>query len=92
MADAKIRPTITQVRSGEAALSRITGAKAPSGVPLAGAAATDAKGRPSGSDLGFRGIGTRPGRPGKGKESRKTIEARQAAEARAAARVRRGTK
>lgn len=92
MADAKIRPTITQVRSGEAALSRITGAKAPSGVPLAGAAATDAKGRPSGSDLGFRGIGTRPGRPGKGKESRKTIEARQAAEARAAARVRRGAK
>ncbi|MFD9357091.1 DEAD/DEAH box helicase [Streptomyces sp. NPDC060031] len=87
MADAKLRPTITQVRSGEAALSRITGAKAPSGVPLAGAAPTDAKGKPSGSDLGFRGIGIRPGR---GKESRKTIEARQAAEARAAARVRRG--
>ncbi|WP_406367810.1 DEAD/DEAH box helicase [Streptomyces sp. NBC_01546] len=90
MADARIRPTITQVRSGEAALSRITGAKAPSGVPLAGSAPTDAKGRPSGSDLGFRGIGTRPGRPGKGKESRKTMEARQTAEARRAARVRKG--
>ncbi|MFD8413686.1 MULTISPECIES: DEAD/DEAH box helicase [unclassified Streptomyces] len=90
MADARIRPTITQVRSGEAALSRITGAKAPSGVPLSGAAPTDAKGRPSGSELGFRGIGSRPGRPGKGKESRKTAEAKALAEARRAARVRRG--
>ncbi|MFF4994484.1 DEAD/DEAH box helicase [Streptomyces sp. NPDC000656] len=90
MAEAKIRPTITQVRSGEAALSRITGAKAPSGVPLAGAEPTDAKGRPSGTDLGFRGIGTRPGRPGAGKESRKTSEARKLAEARRAARVRKG--
>lgn len=59
----------------------------PSGVPLAGSAPTDAKGKPSGSDLAFRGMGTRPGR---GKESRKTIEARQQAEARRAARVRRG--
>ncbi|MFJ9641940.1 DEAD/DEAH box helicase [Streptomyces sp. NPDC101206] len=90
MADARIRPTITQVRSGEAALSRITGAKAPSGVPLSGAAPTDAKGRPSGSELGFRGLGSRPGRPGKGKESRKTAEAKALAEARRAARVRRG--
>ncbi|CAM5282278.1 DEAD/DEAH box helicase [Streptomyces avidinii] len=87
LSDARIRPTITQVRSGEAALSRITGAKAPSGVPLAGSAPTDAKGKPSGSDLAFRGMGTRPGR---GEESRKTIEARQQAEARRAARVRRG--
>ncbi|MFI5619833.1 DEAD/DEAH box helicase [Streptomyces sp. NPDC051567] len=90
MAEARIRPTVTQVRSGETALSRITGAKAPSGVPLAGAAPTDAQGKPSGSDLGFRGMGTRPGRPGRGKESRKTTEARQTAEARRAARVRRG--
>ncbi|MFF4497052.1 DEAD/DEAH box helicase [Streptomyces sp. NPDC001546] len=90
MADAKIRPTITQVRSGEAALSRITGARKPSGVPLSGALPTDAKGRPSGTELGFRGLGTRPGRTGRGKESRKTIEARQAAEARRAARVRKG--
>ncbi|MCI3274912.1 DEAD/DEAH box helicase [Streptomyces cylindrosporus] len=34
MAAAGIRPTITAVRSGEAELSRITGAKAPSGVPV----------------------------------------------------------
>ncbi|MFD7624976.1 DEAD/DEAH box helicase [Streptomyces sp. NPDC059851] len=90
MADARIRPTTTQVRSGEAALHRITGAKAPSGVPLSGAAPTDAKGRPSGTELGFRGIGSRPGRPGKGKDSRKTAEAKALAEARRAARVRRG--
>ncbi|MFJ9118865.1 DEAD/DEAH box helicase [Streptomyces sp. NPDC102394] len=34
MATAGIKPTITAVRSGEAALSRITGAQAPSGVPV----------------------------------------------------------
>ncbi|MFD8542548.1 DEAD/DEAH box helicase [Streptomyces sp. NPDC059649] len=34
MADAGITPQSTQVRSGEAALSRITGAQAPSGVPV----------------------------------------------------------
>jgi len=34
MASAGIAPTITAVRSGEEALSRITGAKAPSGVPV----------------------------------------------------------
>ncbi|GAA2518857.1 DEAD/DEAH box helicase [Streptomyces longisporus] len=34
MASAGINPTITAVRSGEAELSRITGAKAPSGVPV----------------------------------------------------------
>ncbi|GAA3799133.1 DEAD/DEAH box helicase [Streptomyces coacervatus] len=34
MASAGITPTITPVRSGEAALRRITGAKAPSGVPV----------------------------------------------------------
>jgi superfamily II DNA/RNA helicase len=34
MADAGITPQITQVRSGEAELSRITGAQAPSGVPV----------------------------------------------------------
>ncbi|MEU1272566.1 DEAD/DEAH box helicase [Streptomyces sp. NPDC005799] len=34
MAAAGINPTITAVRSGEAELSRITGAKAPSGVPV----------------------------------------------------------
>jgi hypothetical protein len=34
MASAGINPTITAVRSGEAELSRITGAKAPSGIPV----------------------------------------------------------
>ncbi|MFK8844200.1 DEAD/DEAH box helicase [Streptomyces sp. Ac-502] len=34
MSDAGIRPQITQVRSGEEALSRITGAQAPSGIPV----------------------------------------------------------
>ncbi|MHC6629697.1 DEAD/DEAH box helicase [Streptomyces globosus] len=90
MAEARIRPTTTQVRSGEAALSRITGAKAPSGVPLSGASPTDAKGRPAGSELGFRGMGSRSGKAGRGKESRKTAEAKALAEARRAARVRRG--
>ncbi|MDX2648159.1 DEAD/DEAH box helicase [Streptomyces sp. PA03-1a] len=82
MSDAGIRPTITQVRSGDAALSRITGAKAPSGVPVAGAPAAQASAR---GGAPFRGLGTRPGR-----ESRKTAEARQMAAAREAARIRRG--
>ncbi|MFI5758621.1 DEAD/DEAH box helicase [Streptomyces sp. NPDC051569] len=34
MSDAGIRPQITQVRSGEAELQRITGARTPSGVPV----------------------------------------------------------
>ncbi|MBT2529320.1 DEAD/DEAH box helicase [Streptomyces sp. ISL-99] len=34
MSDAGIRPQVTQVRSGEAELNRITGAQSPSGVPV----------------------------------------------------------
>ncbi|MEY9995440.1 hypothetical protein ABIE67_007472 [Streptomyces sp. V4I8] len=34
MSDAGIRPQTTQVRSGDEALSRITGAQAPSGIPV----------------------------------------------------------
>ncbi|MCP9958094.1 DEAD/DEAH box helicase [Streptomyces sudanensis] len=34
MSDAGIRPRVTEVRSGEAELSRITGAQAPSGIPV----------------------------------------------------------
>ncbi|MET9605142.1 DEAD/DEAH box helicase [Streptomyces sp. NPDC006512] len=34
MSDAGISPTVTQVRSGEAELNRITGARTPSGVPV----------------------------------------------------------
>ncbi|MFD7232616.1 DEAD/DEAH box helicase [Streptomyces sp. NPDC059881] len=76
MSDAGIRPTVTQVRSGDAKLTTITGAKRP---PTGG--------KPSGN-APFRGLGTRPGRPAK--ESRKATEARRTAEARAAARVRKG--
>lgn len=77
MSDAGIRPTVTQVRSGEEKLTTITGAKR----PPAGA-------KTSGGNAPFRGLGTRPGRPRK--ESRKAAEARKTAEARAAARVRKG--
>ncbi|MFF3688250.1 DEAD/DEAH box helicase [Streptomyces sp. NPDC002187] len=77
MSDAGIRPTVTQVRSGEEKLTTITGAKRP---PIGG--------RTSGGNAPFRGLGTRPGRPAK--ESRKAAEARRTAEARAAARVRKG--
>ncbi|WP_328673561.1 DEAD/DEAH box helicase [Streptomyces sp. NBC_00328] len=77
MSDAGIRPTVTQVRSGEASLTAITGAKRPPTGPST-----------STGNAPFRGIGTRPGRAAK--ESRKTADARKAAEARAAARVRKG--
>ncbi|MEU6375027.1 DEAD/DEAH box helicase [Streptomyces sp. NPDC046909] len=75
MSDAGIRPTVTQVRSGEAQLTAITGAKRP---PTATRSST--------GNIPFRGLGNRTGRPAK--ESRKSAEARKAAEARAAARVR----
>ncbi len=76
MSDARIRPTVTQVRSGEEKLTSITGAKR---APAGGTATGNAP---------FRGMGTRPGRAAK--ESRKTADARKAAEARKAARIRRG--
>ncbi|MFF3510938.1 DEAD/DEAH box helicase [Streptomyces sp. NPDC002573] len=88
MSDAGIRPQITQVRSGEAELSRITGAQAPSGVPVDGSGRVAE--RPKRGGAPFRGLGTRPGRAGGGGESRRSAEARQIAEARKAARVRRG--
>jgi superfamily II DNA/RNA helicase len=89
MADAGVSARTIQVRSGEAELSRITGAQAPSGVPINGSApATE---RPQRGGAPFRGMGTRPGRSGRaGGESRRSAEARQTAEARKAARVRRG--
>ncbi|MEU9984212.1 DEAD/DEAH box helicase [Streptomyces sp. NPDC050856] len=77
MSDAGIRPTVTQVRSGEETLTTLTGAKRP-----------PAGDKPKNTNAPFRGMGTRTGRPPK--ESRKAAEARQAAEARKAARVRRG--
>ncbi|MER5963641.1 DEAD/DEAH box helicase [Streptomyces sp. NPDC002057] len=89
MADAGIRPQVTKVRSGEAELSRITGARTPSGVPVDGAAPSQEGVKRGGA--AFRGVGTVPGRPGRAKnESRRAAEARKTAEARQAARIRRG--
>jgi superfamily II DNA/RNA helicase len=88
MAEAGIEPTVTKVRSGEAELSRITGAKAPSGSPLdRGPAVT----RPKNTNAPFRGLGTsKDTSRGTGGTSRKAGEARKLAEARRAAQVRRG--
>ncbi|MFK4121876.1 DEAD/DEAH box helicase [Streptomyces longwoodensis] len=87
LAEAGIEATVTKVRSGEAELSRITGARMPSGVPLDGAPATP---RPKNTNAPFRGLGTTkdPSR-GAGGRSRKGGEARKLAEARKAAAVRR---
>lgn len=88
MAEAGIEPTVTKVRSGEAELSRITGAKAPSGTPLDGGPAAP---RAKNTNAPFRGLGTSKGTSrGTGGKSRKANEARMLAEARKAARVRRG--
>ncbi|MFF0853901.1 DEAD/DEAH box helicase [Streptomyces sp. NPDC003280] len=87
LAEAGVEATVTKVRSGEAELSRITGAKAPSGVPLDGGPAAP---RPKNTNAPFRGLGTSKGgsRGGDGK-SRKASEARKLAEACKAALVRR---
>ncbi|MGY4985542.1 DEAD/DEAH box helicase [Streptomyces nigrescens] len=88
MAGAGIEATITKVRSGEAELSRITGAKAPSGTPLDGGPAAP---RAKNTNAPFRGLGTsKDASRGSGGKSRKAGEARKLAEARKAARVRRG--
>ncbi|MFE7317832.1 DEAD/DEAH box helicase [Streptomyces sp. NPDC057555] len=88
IAEAGFEPTITKVRSGEAELSRITGAKAPSGIPLDGGPAAP---RPKNTNAPFRGLGTsKDTSRGTGGKSRKANEARKLAEARKAARVRRG--
>ncbi len=97
LAGAGIEATVTTVRSGEAELSRITGAQAPSGVPLDGGPAAP---RPKNTNAPFRGMGTSKGAPrgsgsgsgsgSGGRASRKAGEARKLAEARRAAQVRRG--
>ncbi|MFJ1880347.1 MULTISPECIES: DEAD/DEAH box helicase [unclassified Streptomyces] len=61
MADAGITPKIAQVRSGEAELSRITGARKPSGVPVDGSAPTTERPR----SVPFRGRGTAPTKAGR---------------------------
>ncbi|WP_372349043.1 DEAD/DEAH box helicase [Streptomyces sp. KL116D] len=91
--EAGIEPTTTKVRSGEAVLSRITGAKAPSGTPLDSAPGAS---RPKNTNAPFRGLGTSKdssggsGGGGGSRSSRKSSEARKLAEARKAAQVRRG--
>nr|WP_255346025.1 DEAD/DEAH box helicase [Streptomyces chartreusis] len=92
MTDAGVAPKVTKVRSGEAELTRITGAKAPSGVPLDGGPTAQ---RPKNHNTPFRGLGsTKDTKRGSGggtsRSSRKTSEAAKLAEARKAARVRRG--
>ncbi|WP_438291058.1 DEAD/DEAH box helicase [Streptomyces sp. HUAS TT7] len=90
MMAAGITPTITQVRSGEAELSRITGAQAPSGIPVTPAAAPAERPKQRGQ-APFRGRGTARGQAGGGRSggSRRAGETREMAEARKAARVRR---
>ncbi|MCX4553382.1 MULTISPECIES: DEAD/DEAH box helicase [unclassified Streptomyces] len=58
MADAGITPHIAQVRSGEAELSRITGAQAPSGVPVT--ISSPVAERAKGSSSSARGRRSRP--------------------------------
>ncbi|MFF7704237.1 DEAD/DEAH box helicase [Streptomyces lydicus] len=58
MADAGITPQSTQVRSGEAELSRITGARTPSGTPVTIAAPVAERAKRSGSST--RGRRSRP--------------------------------
>ncbi|MFE4963574.1 DEAD/DEAH box helicase [Streptomyces sp. NPDC056660] len=89
MTDADVAPKVTKVRSGEGELSRITGARAPSGKPLDGGPAVP---RPKNHNAPFRGLGsTKDAKSGSGgRPSRKSSEARKLAEAREAARVRRG--
>ncbi|WP_369170914.1 DEAD/DEAH box helicase [Streptomyces sp. R28] len=65
MASAGITPRIAQVRSGEAELSRITGAQAPSGVPVV-ITAPEAE-RPRGASSSSRGRRGRRGPAGQGR-------------------------
>ncbi|MGK5637725.1 DEAD/DEAH box helicase [Streptomyces sp. URMC 126] len=64
MATAGITPRVAQVRSGEAELSRITGAQAPSGVPVVVTAPSEE--RPRGASAASRGRRSRRGRAGRG--------------------------
>ncbi|MGW2083887.1 DEAD/DEAH box helicase [Streptomyces sp. NPDC001880] len=83
MADAGITPKIAQVRSGEAELSRITGARKPSGVPVGGAAPVPERAGSGGQS--FRGLGSRPTKAGRSRRTDlPTAEARAAAKQRRA--------
>ncbi|WP_328720439.1 DEAD/DEAH box helicase [Streptomyces sp. NBC_00247] len=91
MQDAGITPQIAQVRSGEAELSRITGARTPSGVPVVISSPPSERPKSSGKSRGgaFMGRGRGPGagaRSGSGRSRRTDLAT---PEARAAAAVRR---
>ncbi|MCL7424820.1 DEAD/DEAH box helicase [Streptomyces sp. YS415] len=83
MASAGIAPRVTAVRSGEEELSRITGAQAPSGVPVVIAAPTVARPRRAGSSgaPSARGRYDRPtqgratGRPARRRPQRSAFDA-----------------
>ncbi|MER6785773.1 DEAD/DEAH box helicase [Streptomyces sp. NPDC000658] len=65
MATAGISPQVTPVRSGEAELNRITGAQAPSGVPVVIAAPPAAKQRPRRAGSPSSGSSSSPGYRGR---------------------------
>ncbi|MET7733929.1 DEAD/DEAH box helicase [Streptomyces sp. NPDC005402] len=67
MASAGITPRIAQVRSGEAELSRITGAQAPSGVPVVITAPQAERPRGTSSSSPSRGRRGRRGQSGQGR-------------------------
>ncbi|MGW2368816.1 DEAD/DEAH box helicase [Streptomyces sp. NPDC001667] len=84
MADAGITPQATQVRSGEAELSRITGARTPSGIPVTIAAPVVERAKRGGSSS--RGRRSRPAQARRATGSARTAApaARQTSSARAA--------
>ncbi|MDQ0762446.1 DEAD/DEAH box helicase [Streptomyces canus] len=67
MVSAGITPRIAQVRSGEAELSRITGAQAPSGVPVVITAPQAERPRGASSASSSRGRRSRRGQSGQGR-------------------------
>ncbi|MBW8822401.1 MAG: ATP-dependent helicase, partial [Streptomyces sp.] len=67
MASAGITPQIAQVRSGEAELSRITGAQAPSGVPVVITAPQPERPRGASSPSSSRGRRGRRSQSGQGR-------------------------
>ncbi|MGW0579475.1 DEAD/DEAH box helicase [Streptomyces sp. NPDC002920] len=75
MTSAGITPEITVVRSGEAALSRITGARTPSGVPVVIAAPAVERPRRAGSAGSAGGSLSSRGRRGRGGRGRSNGEA-----------------
>ncbi|WP_103533792.1 DEAD/DEAH box helicase [Streptomyces sp. SM11] len=80
MADAGITPQVAQVRSGEAELNRITGAQAPSGVPVVISAPAKERGSSRGGAFMGRGTKRGGGAPARGRRPGvPTPEARAAA-------------